>query len=85
MHTLWYIWIDYFWASLKGNGPEALVQTATYAAIVIAVYPPLRKWLTREEREAAAELHRKMDHIIFHHPDIPPLPPVAQTDASVKA
>ena len=85
MHVLWYIWIDYFWASLKGNGPEALVQTVAYAAIALAIYPPLRKWLTREEREAAAELHRKMDHIIFHHPDRPPLPPVAQTDASVKA
>ena len=85
MHTLWYIWIDYFWASLKGNGPEALVQTVAYAAIALAIYPPLRKWLTREERAAAAELHRKMDHIIHHHPDIPDLPPPTQSDGSVRA
>ena len=81
MHTLWYIWIDYFWASLKGNGPEALVQTVAYAAIAVALYPPLRRWATKEEREMRAELHRKMDHIIFHHPDIPPLPPSPSGDS----
>ena len=81
MHTLWYLWLAYGWSSLKGNGGEALCQTVAYAAIAIAIYPPLRKWLTREEREAAAELHRKMDHIIHHHPDIPPLPPSPSGDS----
>ena len=85
MHTLYVLWFGYFKPSLYGNGPEALIQTVAYAAVAVAVYPPLRKWATKEERAVNAELHRKVDHIIFHHPDIPPLPPVAQTDASVKA
>ena len=81
MHTLYILWFGYFKPSLYGNGPEALVQTVAYAAIALAIYPPLRKWLTREEREMRAELHRKMDHIIFHHPDIPPLPPSPSGDS----
>lgn len=77
MHELWYIWIDYFWASLKGNGPEALIQTVVYGGIALAVYPPLRRWARRE----TTHLHAKLDHVIkhapgvpsFHHPDFPPV------------
>ncbi len=65
LYTLWYA---YAWPSLKGNGPEALVQTVVYAAIAMAVYPPLRRW-SRHELE---HMHAKMDHIIKWHPDIPP-------------
>ena len=67
MHFLWYVWIDYFWASLKGNGPEALVQTVLYGAVAVALYPPLRRWANREKEH----LHAKIDHVIKHHPDIP--------------
>ena len=67
MHALWTFWLNYFWASLKGNGPEAIIQTIVYAGIAYAVYPPFRKWLMHE----TGELHAKMDHIIRHHPDIP--------------
>lgn len=70
MHELWYVWINYFWASLKGNGPEALCQTVAYAAIAYAFYPPFRRWVRKE----ADHLHGKLDHIIRHHPDIPDYP-----------
>ena len=71
MHVLYILWFGYTWPSLKGNGPEALAQTVAYAAVAVAVYPPLRKWATKEERAMRAELHSKMDHIIKYHPDIP--------------
>lgn len=67
MHTLYILWFGYFKPSLYGNGPEALVQTIAYAAVAMAVWPPARRWATRE----TAHLHAKMDHIIKHHPDIP--------------
>ena len=85
MHEFVYVWINYFWASLKGNGPEALVQTVAYAAVAVAVYPPLRKWATKEERAKRAELHSKVDHIIKHHPDIPDYVSPGHTDGSVQA
>ena len=81
MHVLYILWYGYAWPSLKGNGPEALIQTIAYAAIAVAVYPPLRKWATKEERAMRAELHRKVDHIIKWHPDIPDLPPAQGTDS----
>jgi hypothetical protein len=39
-------------------------------------YPPVRKavekYVKRHFEEGTAELHAKLDHIIEHHPDIPP-------------
>ena len=67
MHEIWYVWINYFWSSLKSNGPEALLQTVFYGAVGAALYPPTRRWIEREQKK----LHQKMDHIIKHHPDIP--------------
>ena len=57
----------YIWSSLKGNGPEALVQTIVYAGILYTCYPPFRRWVKHE----SSLMHAKMDHIIKHHPDIP--------------
>ena len=75
MHVLYTLWFGYAWPSLKGNGPEALIQTVAYAAIAIAIYPPLRGWVVREAHRGEAELHRKLDHIIKYHPGIPDFPP----------
>jgi hypothetical protein len=40
------------------------------------LYPPLRKaveaFVKRHIADGTAELHAKLDHIIEHHPDIPP-------------
>jgi hypothetical protein len=71
MHELSYIWINYFWSSLKGNGPEALVQTVVYAGAAYLFIPPVRKYIDAHMKD----IHKKMDHIIFHSKDIPPLPP----------
>ena len=66
-HLIDYVWINYFWSSLKGNGPEALVQTVVYGMIALAVYPPLRKWAKRE----TAHLHAKVDHLAKHLSEVP--------------
>lgn len=65
IHTLWF---GYFWPSLKGNGPEALIQTAVYGALAYILIPPVRDWFNNHMKS----LHEKVDHIIKHHPDIPP-------------
>lgn len=56
LHTLWF---NYFWPSLQGNGPEALMQTVVYGAAGFLLGVSSRR------------LHAKLDHIIKHHPDIP--------------
>lgn len=51
-----YVWIQYFWASLKGNGPEAVVQTVAYAAIALTLVPVVRRVVRAEMKKAHAEL-----------------------------
>lgn len=58
MYTLWF---GYFWPSLKGNGPEALVQTVVYAAAAVLLIPRVRRFLTRH---IVTPLHAKLD---AHH------------------
>jgi len=57
---------------------------ATFIWVIVAAiattifYPPLRKavesFVKRHISAGTAELHAKLDHIIEHHPDIPPFP-----------
>ena len=74
------LWINYFWASDKGNGPEALQQTVIYATIAVLLVPPIRHALERfakrhvESIKAHAEaenakIHEKIDasHKLMHH------------------
>lgn len=85
MNWLYNIWYGYGWPSLKGNGPEALVQTIVYGIIAIILIPPVRRWFKAEYQkvhdrldhahERQEEITRHLQHIIKHHPDIPPLPP----------
>jgi hypothetical protein len=77
-HWLWSLWFGYVYPSLKGNGPEAICQTIVYGIIALIVVPPFRRFIKHE----AEKLHSKLDHsirigehIVKHHPDIPPLPP----------
>ena len=83
------LWFNYFWSSLKGNGPEALVQTVVYGAIAVAIWPPARKAIDRFAKRHAddlkahvaaenAAIHEKLDHVIKHHPDIPAFHPVKE-------
>ena len=75
MNWLHHLWFSYAWPSDLGNGPEAVQQMILTAVIAVLLWPPTRKrirlYLTRKD----SELHRKLDHIIKHHPDIPDLPP----------
>jgi hypothetical protein len=88
MHWLSNLWFGYAWPSDKGNGPEALMQTIIYAAIAVVLVPAVRRFVKAQFARVhdklsngEAELHAKLDrsialgeHIIKHHPDIPPLP-----------
>ena len=82
LHTLWF---GYTWPSLKGNGPEALVQTVVYGLIALIFVPPVRRWFKKEYDKVHAkidkghaELHAKLEanaalsrHIIRHSKNIP--------------
>ena len=56
MHWLWVLWFDYGYPSLKGNGPEAIIQVTIGVLLAFGL----------------KRAHDKMDHIIKHHPAIPP-------------
>src|ERR1035437_517636 len=70
-----HIWFQYFWPSLMGNGPEALVQTVAYGLIAYLFIPPFRRWINghfkaqketnerqHEERLRQAEIHQAATH-----------------------
>jgi hypothetical protein len=64
----------------SGGIPGDVVATLIWviiAAIATTIfYPPFRKalekFVKRHLQAETAELHAKLDHIIAHHPDIPP-------------
>jgi len=65
----------------SGGIPGDVVATLIWVIIAgiatTILYPPLRKaverTIKRHFEEGTAELHAKLDHIIEHHPDIPPI------------
>jgi len=65
LHELWF---GYFWPSLQGNGPEDILSYLVIGGGVTLIGQKLLK----EWRAHHAHLHAKLDHIIEHHPDIPP-------------
>jgi hypothetical protein len=76
--TFWDRWV---WpAGGSGGIPGDVVATLIWviiAAIATTIfYPPVRraieKYVKRHFEAATSELHAKLDHIIEHHPDIPP-------------
>jgi hypothetical protein len=78
VHWLSNLWFNYFWSSDKGNGPEAIQQTALYAALATVFVPVIRHWAEAHVKAFHEKLdlvHQKMDHIIEHHPDIPAFVP----------
>ena len=82
-----------FWPIDQGVAANILASFVCFVFASIATYliwPHARKvanaWVKghlHEHRQAMdvhlAELHRKVDHIIDRHPDIPPLPPKEDT------
>lgn len=60
-------WFNYWWPSIKGNGPEDVTSLLIVAAVTVIVVPRVRRWIAQE----AGHFHAKLDHIILNHPDIP--------------
>lgn len=58
MHWLYTLWYGYAWPSLKGNGPEAVIQTVAYGAIALALVPVVRRFIRAEAALARGELHK---------------------------
>ncbi len=56
----WTLWFGYSWPSLKGNGPEALIEMAVVALVASILYPPIRHAIKREFEK----IHHKLDHVI---------------------
>ena len=82
MTWIHHLWFTYFWPSLMGNGPEALVQTVAYGLIAYLFIPPFRRWINghfkaqketnerqHEERLRQAEVHQAATHALLkkHH------------------
>ena len=63
--------LHYLWSSDLGNGPEAIQEAVIVAILTAIIVPVVRTWVKRELAKAHDELHRKLDHIIRHHPAIP--------------
>jgi hypothetical protein len=61
---------------IPGDIVATLIWVVLAAVATTIFYPPLRKaiekFVKRHLEDATAELHAKLDHIIEHHPDIPP-------------
>jgi hypothetical protein len=79
-------------ANGSGGIPGDVVGSFVWALIVFIVaaifWPPLRKAIERlfhrifsshPVHDEIAALHKKLDHVILHSPDIPPLPPKGES------
>lgn len=51
-----YIWFNYFWASDKSNGPEAIQQIVLTGLAVAALWPVARKILRNEMKRAHQDI-----------------------------
>jgi hypothetical protein len=63
---------------IPGDVVATLIWVVLAAIATTLFYPPMRraieKFVKRHLEASTAELHAKLDHIIKHHPDIPPFP-----------
>jgi hypothetical protein len=61
---------------VEGDVFATLVWVVLAALVTSVLYPPLRRrieaFVKRHFKTEMAEIHSKLDHIIDHHPDIPP-------------
>jgi hypothetical protein len=87
MNWLHSFWFHYEWPSDQGNGPEAVSEMLAVAFSGSLLIPRVRRWwgrhiedLKKHVSSENAALHDKLDrnielsqHIIKHHPDIPPM------------
>ena len=80
---LHHVWFGYAWPSLLGNGPEDLIRTTVAGVLAYVFIPQVRRFIERgwdrlharldNVQDSHKSLHRKLDHIIKHHPDLPDL------------
>lgn len=70
LNELHHLWFTYGWPSLQGNGPEDGMRTLAAVVLASVFYPPFHRFIRREWER----MHAKLDHIIEHHPNIPPFP-----------
>lgn len=61
------LWFNVLWPSLRGNGPEALVEIALGVLLGRVVWPRIKRHLDF--------IKAQNQHIIEHHPAIPPFNP----------
>lgn len=61
---------------IPGDVVATLIWVILAGVATTILYPPVRraveKFVKRHIEAGTAELHAKLDHIIEHHPDIPP-------------
>jgi hypothetical protein len=61
---------------IPGDVVATLIWVILAGVVTTIFYPPVRraveKFVKRYIEVGTAELHAKLDHIIEHHPDIPP-------------
>lgn len=62
------LWFNVLWPSLRGNGPEALVEIALGLVLGRVVWPRIKAHLDFIKAQNAHLIH-------YHHPDIPEFDP----------
>ena len=62
------------WEPVKTNIGAGVWWAVIVGIVSTIVYPPLRRKVSNFIQKENSDLHKKLDHIIKHHPDIPPLP-----------
>ena len=76
-----HLWFTYVYPSLLGNGPEDVFRTTVALILAYVFIPQVRRFIERGWdrihtrfdglHDSHKDLHKKLDHIIKHHPDIP--------------
>jgi len=90
MHWYFHLFIHYLdlarhefistmaWEPVKTNIGAGVWWAVIVTIVTSIVYPPLRRaieaFVERHVHAGSQELHKKLDHIIKHHPEIPEIP-----------
>lgn len=89
-----HLWLDYWWSSVKGNGPEDLTSLVFVGILSAFLIPAVRRFFHR----GWDRLHDKLDglgahhketqrllhHVIRHHPDIPAIEEPSEHDQEIR-
>jgi hypothetical protein len=67
-------WFNYWWPSIKGNGPEDMTSLLIVGILTGIFVPRVRRWWIAREQAVHAKLDhnaKMLMHVIHHSPDIP--------------